>query len=641
MAIGALVIAICPPPTGKRAGHVGRDRQPRSIVRPVLNSLMLFRLCRVLTICVALLAAGVPQVAAQSAANVLVVANEALPASVEIAEYYVQRRQVPSTQLLKIRTSVADQVTRLEYDFTIQQPIQAWLAKNSAQDRILYIVLTKGVPLRIAGSGGRAGTISSVDSELTLLYRRMTGRAVAPHGQVANPYFLADEQPSAARRFSHSTQDIYLVTRLDGFTVDDVKALIDRASASTSSGKVVLDQLPGPKDKPNEWLAQAAKRLEGMGLGERVILEQTSRAVEKQQDVLGYYSWGSNDPALLVRSPGVEFEPGALAAMFVSTDARTFTPPPENWKPGNWASKQAYHAGSPQSLTGDLVRAGITGVVGYVSEPYLDTAVRPDILFPAYFSGFTLAESFYLALPALSWQGVIIGDPLCRPFGKTGIAQAELDPALDKETELPLHFSGRRLTAPSLKGEPSAVKLLLKAEARLARDDRAAARQALEEAVTRDPLLIEGWRALGTLYDLAGEPTKAIAAYRKVIERNPKDAVALNNLAYTLAVHEKKFDEALKYGERALLLEPRSATVADTVGWIKHLLGDDAGAIKLLAPAAKVLRTNVDVQLHAAVVYAALGRLDEAAAALKAAEAVNPAVKDRAEYREAQQKIGR
>jgi hypothetical protein len=47
------------------------------------------------------------------------------------------------------------------------------------------------------------------------------------------------------------------------------------------------------------------------------------------------------------------------------------------------------------------------------------------------------------------------------------------------------------------------------------------------------------------------------------------------------------------------------------------------------------------VQLHAAVVFAAVGRLEEAAAALKTAEAADPNVKSRPEYREAQQKIGR
>src|SRR5688572_25382092 len=141
---------------------------------------MPLRCFRALLVCTALLAACAAHAGAQSSANVLVVANDALPASLEIAEYYVQRRHVPAGQLLKIRVTVADQVSRAEFERAIQNPIAAWIARQGAQDRILYIVLTKGVPLRIAGTGGRPGTIASVDSELALLYRRMTGQAVSP-----------------------------------------------------------------------------------------------------------------------------------------------------------------------------------------------------------------------------------------------------------------------------------------------------------------------------------------------------------------------------------------------------------------------------------------------------------------------------
>src|SRR5690606_27705362 len=104
---------------------------------------------------------------------------------------------------------------------------------------------TRGVPLRVAGTGGRTGTVSSVDSELTLLYRRMAGETVPPNGAIDNPYYLGDAQVADARRFTHVRHDIYLVTRLDGFTVDDVKALIDRGLSPVRTGRVLLDQRAG------------------------------------------------------------------------------------------------------------------------------------------------------------------------------------------------------------------------------------------------------------------------------------------------------------------------------------------------------------------------------------------------------------
>ena len=578
----------------------------------------------------------------QTGDNVLVVVNEAVPASIEIGEYYAKRRSIPAMQLLKIRTSSADQVTRVEYDVTIQAPIGSWLSRNQAQDRILYIVLTKGVPLRIAGTGGRTGTVSSVDSELTLLYRRLAGQTVAPNGSTSNPYYLGEAAVSVATRFSHAKYDIYLVTRLDGFSTADVKALIDRGLEPRTGGRIVLDQRASLNDKPNDWLADAAHKLETQGHGQRVVLENTSRLADPEKDVLGYYSWGSNDPAITERDPGQQFAPGALAAMFVSSDARTFTEPPASWRPGGWQSRTAYYAASPQSLTGDLIRAGVTGVAGYVAEPYLDNSVRPDILFPAYMAGFTLAEAFYMALPSLSWQAVVVGDPLCGPFTKTTIAAADLEPPLDKDTELPTHFSARRLGAPDLKNDPLSAKLLARAGSRLARGDIGGTRATLEEVVKIDPESTIAWRNLGALYSSAQEHTKAIAAYRRVIEKEPKDALSLNNLAYSVAVHEKNPKEALPLAERALLLEPRSPIIADTVGWIRHLLGDNAGALKMLEPASKMVRGNMDLQLHAAVVYAELGRIQEAQAALKAAEAIDVgSAKARPEYQQVLKKIGK
>ena len=65
-----------------------------------------------------------------------------------------------------------------------------------------------------------------------------------------------------------------------------------------------------------------------------------------------------------------------------------------------------------QSLIGDLIRAEATGGAGHVAEPYLDATIRPQVLFPAYLAGFNLAEADHLAMPYLSWQTVVIGDPL-------------------------------------------------------------------------------------------------------------------------------------------------------------------------------------------------------------------------------------
>ena len=206
---------------------------------------------------------------AHSPDQVLVVVNSASPDSVRIGEYYAQKRSIPSDQLLRLTSLPADPpdtIPREAYDRAISVPIARWLGAHSAQDRITFIVLTKGIPLRIEGSAGPSGTGASVDSELTLLYVRMTGVTAGTAAGVPNPYFLGDRPVEAAKPFSHEQWPIYLVSRLDGFTVDDVFALVDHASQPAASGKFVLDgRRAAPDDVANGWLRKTADRLTTLG----------------------------------------------------------------------------------------------------------------------------------------------------------------------------------------------------------------------------------------------------------------------------------------------------------------------------------------------------------------------------------------
>jgi hypothetical protein len=159
------------------------------------------------------------------------VANESSPDGVRIAESYMARRAVPADQLVRLATATTDEIDRALFERTIQRPIAEWLARHAAQDRILYILLTRGMPLRIRGTAGRQGTMASVDSELALLYRRLTGVTVPVNGPVANPYFAGESDTELARPFTRADHDIYLVTRLDGFSSDDALALVERGAA--------------------------------------------------------------------------------------------------------------------------------------------------------------------------------------------------------------------------------------------------------------------------------------------------------------------------------------------------------------------------------------------------------------------------
>ena len=579
---------------------------------------------------------------AQDGTNVLVVVEATNPVSERIAAHYVRARRIPAENVVALRTGATDEVTRAQYNEQIEGPIAAWIRRNAMQDRIFYIVLAKGIPLKISGSGGRGGTTASVDSELTLLYRKLVGTPVLTAGPQPNPYYGSVGATAFRGPFSHADQDLYLVSRLDGFTEADVIALIDNGSAATSAGDFVLDSKgKSSAETPELWLKATAEALAAAGLTERVVVEATPRNVLGRPNVLGYASWGSNDPSIRSRRLGLGFAPGALATIFVSAGARTFEPPPDTWKPGAAQDLGSSYRGSPQSLIADLVREGVTGVAGYVGEPFLDGTIRPDILFPAYVSGLNLIEAFYAAMPYLSWQSVVVGDPLCAPFRVKPLPPEQTAPDLESDTELPKFFSARRLAVLMADGATSDVgKLMLKAEALQSRGDRAGATQALETATAREPRLTAAHLMLAGLYEEAKDYDRAIERYRRVLAVVPREPVSLNNLAYALAVHKNQPAEALPIAQQAYSASGADASTADTLGWIYYLLGNQEQAEKYLSEGATRAPANAEIHLHLAHCLAALGQGDAARAALAKSLQLDTALADRDDVKKLRTQLG-
>ena len=572
---------------------------------------------------------------AQSAENVAVVINDNSPESQRIGEYYARTRSLPAENVLRIRVAPEETVERPVYVASIETPIAAAIRRAGLHDRLLYLVLTKGVPLRIAGTTGLNGTLASVDSELTLLYRRMTGQTVPTTGKIDNPYFLGARQPRDAQAFSHREHDIYLVTRLDAFTVEEALALVDKAQTPSRDGRVVLGRRDDDaKSTGNQWMAQAAQRLKDAGHGHRTTAADGP--------ALGLYTWGAIDPAQLRRATGTTFVAGAIAARLAAADARTFSPPPDNWQPSGSSDAATFFAGSSETLAADLIREGATGVSGQVGEPFLLGAVRPDVLFPAYFAGFNLAEAFYLATPALSWTTVIIGDPLCRPFDGRTLTSADLESPIDSRTGLPAIFAKRRLARAmeSAPGVPEgATALAIRADTLLARGDRSGARAALEQAVATMPTATGLLLTLAQVEEADGLYDAAIDRYRRIIELQPANMVAVNNLAYALAVHKSAPAEALPLAKRAAALAPRVGSVLDTWAWVEHLLGNHAAAAKLLSDAIKLDPAVGEVRLHAAAVAAALGDRPKAQSELTEALRLDPSLGQRDETRRLRERI--
>jgi uncharacterized protein (TIGR03790 family) len=371
---------------------------------------------------------------AHSSGEVLLVFNADSPVSTAIAHDYQGKRKVNNLVAIHCPDSALsasnETISLADFNSRIAAPVSHFLASHKD---INFIVLTKGVPIRVNGGitgsrdEGTTGNLhASVDSYLAAIdYPSIAGAVkIKIHGSGADGFSWLNRYWKAKIPFTHAAFGGYLVTRLDGYTQADAVALVARAlfprnqpDATGHVSKVLFDEQPGfgmgdksaqpltvTGDVPDEssysaWnadMARAADVLESAAIPAE--LDTRPMFIGNRSNLLGYFSWGSNDQKFSTDAyESLTFAAGSIGDTAVSTSARTFLP-----------------TTGGQSLIADLIAHGITGVKGYTDEPLLQAVASPSIGVERYFvSGYTLAESFYAASRFVGWEDVVIGDPLC------------------------------------------------------------------------------------------------------------------------------------------------------------------------------------------------------------------------------------
>ncbi len=186
--------------------------------------------------------------------------------------------------------------------------------------------------------------------------------------------------------------------------------------------------------------------------------------------------------------------------------------------------------------------------------------------------------------------------------------------ALNKATEISPDFSAARVL--------------------LARLDRADgkpddARRELEPLLSSKSGEPWGHMELSLIEVKSGNYTKAIEHLHKVVEAQPANVIALNNLAYLLADHTTQRDEALKYAQKAKELAPNDITVEGTLGWAYFQKGMYDVALQHLKAAVgregkNVIDGTAIRRYHLAMAYAKIGNTQDASQTLIAARKLDP-----------------
>jgi uncharacterized protein (TIGR03790 family) len=193
-----------------------------------------------------------------SANEVLVVYNGNSQVSEVIARDYATKRQVRNILDIQCIDSAVshenETIPLAEFEKEIANPIRSYVKRHR---NVNFIVLTKGVPIRIEGGNtgskdlGSSGNLNpSVDSYLAAIdYPEIPGAVkIRITGSGATGYVWLNRYWKSTVPFSHAMFGGYVVTRLDGYTQADAMSLVDRALRADASpslkGKVLLDVQP-------------------------------------------------------------------------------------------------------------------------------------------------------------------------------------------------------------------------------------------------------------------------------------------------------------------------------------------------------------------------------------------------------------
>lgn len=386
--------------------------------------------------------------------EILVIANKDIASSGQIARYYCERRNVPAKNILSLSlgATLNDTISRDNYEKRLAEPIRRELRTTRLPGKIRCLLTTYGVPIKVGPRGvltGMEGKLKelkeSAEQEKSKLdqlkkdghadsqdYQEISRRLAQMQlvidyisGKETNasvdselsmvlfdPYELYRWQPNMLqndfiRRGGMLGLDFktLMVSRLDGPNYSIVKGLVDKAIAAEKTG------------------------LKG-------IAYIDSRGITHKKDLFGYFDQSLLDLALFIKlrtnMPVKEerteklFEPNSCpqTAIYCGwysvkkyVDAFDFVDGAVGFHISSWEAIALRDPNSSQWCPA-MLRRGITATLGAVAEPYLHSFPEPRAFFAELVDGKCLVEAYYRTNPFNSWQLVLIGDPLYRPFKK-------------------------------------------------------------------------------------------------------------------------------------------------------------------------------------------------------------------------------
>jgi uncharacterized protein (TIGR03790 family) len=342
--------------------------------------------------------------------HVVVLARADSPDSLRIANAYVEARRIPADHLILLPYKGSPHHCKWEeFERDILKPTRKAIEERKLDKSVHVWATTLGIPWRIDGNG-LSGVIH-FGKVIAPMKAPMLGPAgFTETNRYAGVWLSIDAFNSLAHK-DHRPLHMHLAAG----NVDATLAMIKRSAATDGTfpdGTVYLCDGAGPRASRKGSIGQATRFLKALGAK---IEHRSDSQFTGRTDVVGLFTGD-------IRFPTTEntFLPGALADHLTSTGG-------------------VLDGTGGQMMCTAFLDAGCSASYGAVVEPYnYPTKFPSAMVHAAYRAGFTAVESYWMSV-AWPEQGIFVGDPLARPFGKPPTLVVE-SPAIEQTIadEIPL-----------------------------------------------------------------------------------------------------------------------------------------------------------------------------------------------------------
>ncbi|HUW18206.1 MAG TPA: TIGR03790 family protein [Sedimentisphaerales bacterium] len=381
--------------------------------------------------------------------EILVIVNSDAPASIRTGQYYCTMRKVPKANVLGLPLGAGpgDTIGREDYESKLAAPIREKLSTPEFAEKIRCLLTTYGVPVKVGGRGPLKGK----EDELKRL------RELAEQQRNALEQLKQSGSAGSSEQKRIFTEKLArLQSDIDRIVGKETNASVDSELSMVMFGEyelyrwqpnqlknnvlglslntLMVCRLDGPDEKTAQGLVDKAMAAEKTTLKGVACIDSRGIADDKQPFSPGHYDQSLRDLALLTkfrtaltvkeeRTEGL-FPAGACPNTAVYCgwyslqkyiDAFDFVDGAVGYHISSLEAADLRDPNSSQWCPA-MLRDGIAATLGAVAEPYLLSFPEPKAFFLELFKGRRLVEAYYYTAPFNSWQLVLIGDPLYRPF---------------------------------------------------------------------------------------------------------------------------------------------------------------------------------------------------------------------------------